>query len=133
MEKPTKPYRFGVSRVLVYIFHILVGAWIAYVGFLITQKEKSVDASISTANRVLLACAGLLTITYHLVLWLWFPAKMYACKTPSWMIHSVHLVIGIVLLLLAWKPEVAPAWTGIIPIIFGGTGALYMLHVWVTK
>ena len=43
------------------------------------------------------------------------------------------LVIGLVLLLLAWKPEVAPAWTGIIPIIFGGTGALYMLHVWVTK
>ena len=103
-----KPYRFGVPRTLVYIFHIIVGMWIVYVGYLLTRNRP-----LGNVHRALLLIAGIVSLTYHLVLWLWFPSKMYACKTPSWAVHAAHFLVGAMLLLMAWIPELFPAWGGI--------------------
>ena len=120
-----KTYHYNVPKILVYIIHIVVGIYLAYLGYTLTQGKK-----IPNYAKIILITLGAVVILYQSWLWIKFPKDNYAYDVPGWLLHLTHVLIGIYLIVLALLKKPGPI-LGAVTLILGAVQSLYMLHLWV--
>jgi len=120
-----KTYHYNVPKILVYLVHILVGIYLAYLGYTLTQGKK-----IPHYAKIILITLGAVVILSQSWLWIKFPKDNYAYDVPGWLLHLSHVLIGIYLIVLALLNKPGPI-LGAVTLILGAVQSLYMLHLWV--
>ncbi len=120
----SKTYHYNVPKILIYIIHILVGVWLMYLGYKLTQKNKLLQY-----EKNILVILGITVIIYQSWLWYKFPKDNYSYNVPGWLIHLFHVFVGIYLILLATKLE-SPLF-GVLTIGISSLPIFYMLHLWI--
>ena len=120
-----KTYHYNVPKILVYIIHIIVGIYLAYLGYTLTQGKK-----IPHYAKIILITLGAVVILYQSWLWIKFPKDNYAYDVPGWLLHLTHVLIGIYLIVLALLKKPGPI-LGATTLILGAVQSLYMLHLWI--
>ena len=120
-----KTYHYNIPKILVYLVHILVGIYLAYLGYTLTQGKK-----IPRYAKIILITLGSVVILYQSWLWIKFPKDNYAYDVPGWLLHLSHVLIGIYLIVLALLKKPGPI-LGATTLILGAVQSLYMLHLWI--
>ena len=120
-----KTYHYNVPKILVYLVHILVGIYLAYLGYTLTQGKK-----MARYAKIILITLGIVVILYQSWLWIKFPKDNYAYDVPGWLLHLSHVLIGIYLIVLALLKKPGPI-LGATTLILGAVQSLYMLHLWI--
>jgi hypothetical protein len=69
--------------------HILMGLWIAFIGYSLTQKRK-----LYPYEKIILIVLGTIAILYQAWLWIKFPKDNYAYNVPGWLLHLCHILVG---------------------------------------
>ena len=110
---------------MVYLVHIVVGIYLAYLGYTLTQGKK-----IPHYAKIILITLGAVVILYQSWLWIKFPKDNYAYDVPGWLLHLSHVLIGIYLIVLALLNKPGPI-LGAVTLILGAVQSLYMLHLWI--
>jgi len=123
----TTTFHYGIPRIIIYILHILIGCFLVYVGYRVTQGNK-----ISKPSKITLITLGSVVLLYQAWLWYKFPKDNYAYNVPGWLLHLSHILIGIFLLYLGIVSYV-PRIIGLVPVISGAVAVLYMMHLWILK
>lgn len=122
--KSSETYHYNIPKYIIYIVHILVGIWLMFLGYKLTQKEKLLQY-----EKTILIVLGIVVILYQIWLWYKFPKDNYSYNVPGWLIHLAHVFVGIYLILLATKLN-TPLF-GAITIGVASLPVFYMLHLWI--
>ncbi len=68
--------------------HILMGLWIAFIGYSLTQKRELYEY-----EKIILIVLGTIAILYQAWLWIKFPKDNYAYNVPGWLLHLCHIFV----------------------------------------
>ena len=118
-----KTYHYNVPKILVYLVHIIVGIYLAYLGYTLTQGKK-----MARYAKIILITLGIVVILYQSWLWIKFPKDNYAYDVPGWLLHLTHVLVGIYLIAIALLKKPGPM-VGAATLILGAVQALYMMHL----
>ena len=120
-----KTYHYNVPKILVYLVHILVGIYLTYLGYTLTQGKK-----MARYAKIILITLGIVVILYQSWLWIKFPKDNYAYDVPGWLLHLTHVLVGIYLIAIALLKKPGPM-VGAATMILGAVQVLYMMHLWI--
>jgi len=120
-----KTYHYNVPKILVYLVHIIVGIYLAYLGYTLTQGKK-----MARYAKIILITLGIVVILYQSWLWIKFPKDNYAYDVPGWLLHLTHVLVGIYLIAIALLKKPGPM-VGAATLILGAVQVLYMMHLWI--
>ncbi|MDA7663823.1 hypothetical protein N8569_00815 [bacterium] len=123
-------YHYNIPGIVIHMIHLIFGVWLAYIGY-----KKITNQSISDYNYPILIGLGSLVIVYfiHLLYKNWNKKWNYAFGIPNYLIHTIHIINGILLLSVGLKILSMNNLVNMYFIISGSSAALYHLHLLVFK
>lgn len=119
-------YHFNIPKILINIIHIIVGVWIAYLGYKTIKNIK-----IEKYNYNILVFLGILLLIYFIYLFYKNINKIwnYSFAVPNFIVFGLHIINGILFILLGLKKIELKDLFSLYLIISGSLGALYHKHI----
>ncbi len=120
-------YAFGIPKWIIHGIHLLVGLFLVSTG-----NDIRMSRPMATGSKNILAGLGLISALYQAFLWIRGGRDFYSYNLPAWVVHTIHILNGLILLSLG--SNLFPLSTenaGLYLIIVGALAAFYHLHLWV--
>jgi len=123
-------YHYNIPGLLIHIIHIILGAWLTYLGYNKITKE-----SIHRYNYDVLLVLGIIVVLYfiHLLYEKWGEKKYYAFGVPEWLVHITHILNGLMFIMVGSKVLRINELVSLYLIVSGSLAALYHIHLMFTK
>mgnify|MGYP003326171824 CR=1 FL=1 len=119
-------YHFGISKIIVHLSHIIIGAWLVYIGY-----KKITDDEIIDIQYHLLSVLGIVLFLYFLVVSYKEFGNVwnYSFGVPNYLIFITHIINAILFLLIGIKYINIGKLISLYLIIAGALGGMYHAHL----
>jgi hypothetical protein len=119
-------YYFSIPHLVVHILHLIVGAWLVYIGYKKIQKEP-----IHDNNYKVLTGLGIIVTLYFLLLSYINRDKKwnYNFGVPNYLVFLVHIINGVLMTLLGTQYLKMNEIASLYLIISGSMASLYHAHL----
>jgi len=119
-------YHYNIPGIIIHLSHLLVGAWLVYIGYM-----KITDKKLKDIHYKLLWILGIILLLYFLSITYKNLGKSwnYAFGIPNYVIFSTHLFNAILFILLGLKYITISNIISLYLIVSGSLAGLYHAHL----
>jgi len=123
-------YHYNIPHLVIHIIHIVFGLWLAYIGY-----KRIIDKPIQEYNYYILIGLGSIVTLYfiHLLYKNLGKSWNYAFGLPNWLVQSIHISNGILLLLVGLKFLKINEIIALYFVVTGSLAGLYHAHLMFVK
>ena len=119
-------YHYNIPHLVIHIIHIVFGLWLAYIGY-----KRIMKRPIKKYNYYILIGLGSIVTLYfiHLLYKNIDKSWNYAFGLPNWLVHSIHILNGLLLLLVGFKIIQINEIIALYFVVTGSIAFLYHAHL----
>ena len=119
-------YHYNIPHLVIHVIHIVFGLWLAYIGYKRIMKQP-----IKKYNYYILIGLGSIVTLYfiHLLYKNIDKSWNYAFGLPNWLVHSIHILNGLLLLFVGLKIITINEIIALYFVVTGSIAFLYHAHL----